>query len=382
MTAVRAGVAAATLMAASAAWAAEPPELMPAFPASAERAAVTQWLRERAALPVGVPVELGPDSAVAILTDSVEGRAVGVHAVSFREEAIDIGYVIRNGGRSLSGEGDVNCTARTIRLENLRIFVGSGLRGDRITDFPAQTAYRQPSAGSVLDRVIQTVCYVAPPPPGPRQAYVSPPVPARPAPAAPVAASPPAPVAVPGPPATPPPGALAFVTPPPPVAAAPTEPPIRLESATPARVVPAPESDPALAPVPSAAPDGLRRLAAAPPAAPVEEFVLPPSPPSSVAQVGTARERSGLIRDGFDPGKVVVQIGAFSREAQAAAAFRPLAAIFLEDYSKRYQVVAATVNGVQLYRAEVAGFRDQGEATVFCAQLRSKGRSCLVRTPG
>jgi hypothetical protein len=320
---VLACAAAALCLAAPAARAADAAELMPAFPASADRDVVTQWLRERAGLPVGVPVEIGPDSAVAILTDSTVGREPGVHGVTFREEAIEIGFVTRNGGRSLSGAGDVNCGDRTMRLSNLAVFHGSGLRGDRVTSFGAQTAWRQPLGGTVLDRVVQTVCYTPPPPPAPRPAYVSPAVPARPA-----AVPPPAPAPAPAPP--PPPAA----PPPAPAAVEPPAPP------------PAPEP-PSPPPAPPPAPEPPR---------------LRPTPPPAPS------------------GPAAVQVGAFGTSEQAFAALEGMAGLVPDRLGGTSQeVVPATVNGSRVFRAMVGGFPTRQDAQAFCAALTEKGGSCLVR---
>lgn len=355
MTAVRVGVAAAAWMVASTAWAAGAPELMPAFPTTMERGAVTQWLRERAALPAGVPVEMGPDSALAILTDSTAGRPRGVHGVTFREEAVAIDFVTRNGGRSLSGEGEINCTDGTMRLSSLAIYLGSGLRGDRVTSFPPQTTWRQPAGGTVLDRVVQSVCYVPPTPAGPRPAYVSPPVPARPAPV--VEALPP-PQPIPG----------TLLPPRPPVAAAELPP---VAAPAPEPVAPSPPATPEPAPEPPPEP--------APPAPepPAPEPVAPEPPPTPepppLRPALSAAPRAPA-------GPATAQIGAFGTSEQAFQALDALASLVPERLGGTSQTVTtAVVGGAQVFRAVVGGFGSRDEAEAFCAAVIEKGGGCLVR---
>lgn len=365
MTAVRVGVAAAAWMVASTAMAAAPPEpeLMPAFPTTMERGAVTQWLRDRAALPAGVPVEMGPDSALAILTDSTEGRPRGVHGVTFREEGVSIDFVTRNGGRSLSGEGEINCIDGTMRLSSLAIYLGSGLRGDRVTSFPPQTTWRQPARGTVLDRVVQSVCYVPPTPAGPRPAYVSPPVPPRPAPV--VEALPP-PQPIPGTLLPPRPPVAATELPP---AAAPALEPVAPPPPAPPEPTPEPPSSPPPAPEPPPQPAVPEPVAPEPPPAPE----LPAPEPLPLRPALSAAPRAPA-------GPATAQIGAFGTSEQAFQALDALASLVPERLGGTSQTVTtAVVGGAQVFRAVVSGFASRDEAEAFCAALIDKGGGCLVR---
>jgi hypothetical protein len=336
---VMAGAAGLALTAASAE-AAQTAELMPAFPTTLERTAVTQWLRERTGMPVGVPVEIGPDSALAILTDSTEGMARDLHAVTFREEGIQIGFVTRNGGRSLRGAGDVNCADRTFRSESLVVYLGSGLRGDRVVSFGSQTASRRPPADSVLERVVTTVCENAYAAANPRPAYVSPPVPRL----------PPVTAAAPAAPAPQPFGLL------------PARPPVASVSELPPLAAAAP-----IAPAPAPAPE-----------APQPEPVLPPAaePPS----LRPAQSLESIPAPPPASGPATVQIGAFGTSEQAFVALEALGALVPEALGGRSQsVMPTTVAGAELFRALVSGFADRDEARAFCVTVAERGGSCLVR---
>jgi hypothetical protein len=137
-------------------------DTMPAFPATSDRPTVERWLVETAGFPAGAPLDLGPDSAVVIVTDSTTGLRPGQHVVSFREEAIAVDFVARNGGRSITGSGGVDCNEGQFRMGGMTVFHGTGLKGERVTSFAPQDAWRTPPAGSVLERVVESVCDAEP----------------------------------------------------------------------------------------------------------------------------------------------------------------------------------------------------------------------------
>jgi hypothetical protein len=157
--------------------------LMPAFPDTSDRRLITRWLVDTAGFPAGAPVDLGPESAVLVETDSTAGLRAGLHNVRFREEAITADFVSRTGGRSISGSGQVDCNEGLVRAGALTLFLGTGLKGERVATLPAQETWRTPPAGGLFDRVVETVCDDATPPP-PTTAQAAPRPPAAPPPTA------------------------------------------------------------------------------------------------------------------------------------------------------------------------------------------------------
>lgn len=161
-------------------------DLMPAFPDTSDRKLIVDWLVSRAGFPAGAPADIGVDSAVVIVTDSTEGQRPGTHLVTFREEAIGMDFVGRNGGRSVSGSGGVDCNEGQFRMGGMTVFQGTGGTGGRVVSFPAQQTWRDPDAGSLFERVVESVCdapgaaapaqvaaTVAPAPPPPADAPVT-----------------------------------------------------------------------------------------------------------------------------------------------------------------------------------------------------------------
>ena len=78
----------------------------------------------------------------------------------------------------------------------------------------------------------------------------------------------------------------------------------------------------------------------------------------------------------------LVQLGAFSNAANAAAAWN--------KYSKRYGVLGGmdsasstvTVNGKKLVRLAAMGFASGSAANAACSKIKAQGGVCLVRTIG
>ena len=89
------------------------------------------------------------------------------------------------------------------------------------------------------------------------------------------------------------------------------------------------------------------------------------------------RERPRVsIENGSAP--VVVQLGAFSNDANAERAWVQL--------SDRYHIAGRNpltttidINGRQLHRVSVSGFASAGDAQRLCGQIREQGGSCFVR---
>lgn len=164
-------------------------ELLPAFPDTSDRRLIVDWLVKTAGFPAGAPSDIGVDSAVVVVTDSTDGLGAGLHNVTYREEAISVEAVGRNGGRSVSGSGGVDCNEGLFRMGGMTVFHGTGGKGERVVSFPAQTAWREPATGTLFERVVESVCD-APDAAGPTSVAATPPAaPPPPAPDAPIATS-------------------------------------------------------------------------------------------------------------------------------------------------------------------------------------------------
>ncbi len=157
---------------------------------------------------------------------------------------------------------------------------------------------------------------------------------------------------------------------------------------------PAPEAE-AHPPAAAVAPVQFAAVPAAAEAAP-EAPVLPPQevetyteaartlvqPPRSAARIARAAtpapffRRDVPIRAGNAP--VVVQLGAFSNEANAENAWL--------QHSRRYNLqgrrpltTTIAVNGRNMHRVSVAGFASSADARRLCGAIRSQGGACFVR---
>jgi cell division septation protein DedD len=126
-------------------------------------------------------------------------------------------------------------------------------------------------------------------------------------------------------------------------------------AAAPAAPAPAPTTDPigALMPKSASAPAAKATVAAS-----------PPSPKAPTAGGGAAQ----------------VQIGAFSSPALADKGWNDIAGLMpgqMAGKTKRVEQVEA--NGATLHRTFIGGFSSREQAQAFCDQLKSQGKSCLVR---
>ena len=117
---------------------------------------------------------------------------------------------------------------------------------------------------------------------------------------------------------------------------------------------PLPATTAAAAPKPAQPPAGSTRNAAAPPA--------PATLPAPAAEGGAA----------------VIQLGAFSSEAKANAAWTQFAGRYgyLAGLTKQVRPLAR--DGGTLYRLHATGIASRAEADRLCARLKVAGESCLV----
>jgi cell division protein FtsN len=167
-------------------------------------------------------VVFSPDNVLVIASDTVEAGQPQVHHVSFRQEATQLDFVSRTGGRSIRGSADVDCMTGKVKAQSIALYQGSDLSGDQITSQGPDLDWRAPVAGTASALVMGEVCMQRTPP---RVASNVPPPLARPAPA-PAAAPAPAVLPVPAaPPRQPAPApTLAAASPPPPPAKPPAPP--------------------------------------------------------------------------------------------------------------------------------------------------------------
>jgi cell division protein FtsN len=141
---------------------------------------------------------------------------------------------------------------------------------------------------------------------------------------------------------------------------------------------------PKAAPKAAADPLGALTVAAAPKAnpAPVAPVALAPTPapvapkaaPAPVAAAPAPTPKAA------PSGPASVQIGAFSTNAQAEKGFNDVAGMFPGQMAgKTKRVEAIQRDGETLLRTSVGGFASRADAEAFCAQLQSRGKTCLVR---
>ena len=132
---------------------------------------------------------------------------------------------------------------------------------------------------------------------------------------------------------------------------------------------------------PRAAADPLAALtvAAAPKATPAP--VAPAPTPAPVApKAAPAPVAAAPAPKAAPSGPASVQIGAFSTNAQAEKGFNDVAGMFPGQMAgKTKRVEAIQRDGETLLRTSVGGFASRADAEAFCAQLQSRGKTCLVR---
>ena len=87
-------------------------------------------------------------------------------------------------------------------------------------------------------------------------------------------------------------------------------------------------------------------------------------------------QRPAPVRSGA--ASVVVQLGAFSNEANAERAWVQASRHYGLD-GRRPLTTTIAVNGRTLHRVSVAGFASQADAQRLCGQIRGQGGACFVR---
>ena len=128
---------------------------------------------------------------------------------------------------------------------------------------------------------------------------------------------------------------------------------------------------PAAPPVQTVTPPPAKPVAALPTTKPALKPAIANPAPKPVTTVAPAPAASGSF---------MVQIGAFSSQAQAdkgwsvAAGIAPGAAA-----GKGKKVEAIQKDGATLYRTSVTGFATRADASAFCDKLKAAGKSCFVK---
>jgi cell division septation protein DedD len=306
----------------------------PPFPANLQHEVVSRWIKGSTDLPAGAPLVFGSDAVAAILSNTQKGSDRSVRAVTFREEATAANFVTRMGGRSISGGADVDCKARSVKLDELTIYAGSNLKGREVSHMGARTDWRVPTPDRVLSRVVQGACGAA----KPLTVAVAGPVP---------------------PPASAPASGLK-----PAVSAA--------DTPAPPKPAPRPLSKPATA-KPAPPPPALRPAAPAPPPS-------RPAAPPAVAKASPSPARPAPPAPVPAGGGVRVQIGAVSSPEVASREWDRIARQFpdaFKGHSKGSMKVSA--NGAELHRVLVGGFASKAAAQSFCGVLQAKGQACFIR---
>lgn len=157
--------------------------------------------------------------------------------------------------------------------------------------------------------------------------------------------------------------------------ALPEQPMVTPKTAKPEAQAPQPQVTPASAP---AAAGGLQKapapaaptqqpVAGAPPAAPKPKPVLPPQPVASAPAAVPASATGG--------GSGTVQLGAFSSEASAKAAWKSLSSRFTDLKELGYVVSKVDAGDKTLFRLRATGAANAGR---LCARLKVAGESCSV----
>lgn len=143
----------------------------------------------------------------------------------------------------------------------------------------------------------------------------------------------------------------------------------------------APVAEATLPPAPAAAATETAKPAPKPlpvkPAPKVEEVAsaAPPAkaPASSAAPAKPAKTASAT-------GAALVQIGAFSSNAQADKGWNDAARVSPgKMLGKGKKVETVDKDGHTLYRTFVTGFASRDDASAFCDDLKAAGKSCIVR---
>ncbi|MFZ5668066.1 MAG: SPOR domain-containing protein [Pseudomonadota bacterium] len=145
------------------------------------------------------------------------------------------------------------------------------------------------------------------------------------------------------------------------------------------------QDDLAAEPTFAPAPEAVQPRPQPQPAAPVQTAELRPAlpatpaaatpaeaPPARPVQAAAARPAAG--------GAAMVQIGAFSSQAQADKGWTDAASVAPGlAAGKGKHVEAIDKDGTTLYRTAVTGFSSRAEAQVFCDRLKGAGKNCFVK---
>jgi hypothetical protein len=109
-----------------------------------------------------------------------------------------------------------------------------------------------------------------------------------------------------------------------------------------------------------------------PPPAPAAPAPPPAPPPAPAPAPAPAQASAG----------VMAQIGAFSSQEAAQAAWAKLSSSFPAELAgKTVRIEPAVVNGQQLFRTSVEGFASEAAARQACAELMARSQACFVRRP-
>jgi cell division protein FtsN len=123
---------------------------------------------------------------------------------------------------------------------------------------------------------------------------------------------------------------------------------------------------------------------AAPAPAPAFEapLIKAPEEPAKAAVKLALAEREPVATKKAVSGTHLVQLGAFSSNANAQAAWK--------QFQKKYGVLqgfesassSVTVNGKKLVRLAASGFGNKAAANAACTTIRANGGDCIVRSIG
>ena len=100
--------------------------------------------------------------------------------------------------------------------------------------------------------------------------------------------------------------------------------------------------------------------------------------PKAVEPKTVEPRATAAIGHGTSP--YAVQVGASPSEEDAKALLARVEKKFGADVSGlKTDVVAATVDGKQVYRALISGFAGASDANALCSRLKAGGQACFVR---
>ena len=339
------------------------------YPASADAATLSAWLRQATDIPPEQVVAVSPSAATAIVSHAP--AANGRIDARLRAVAITPQAAARSGVLAWEMLMEVNCKSGEVRPGATVGFATRRAGGDGVPLAPADTDWRRPKPNTTLDASLHAVCdaHFQPPLTATRIAQAAPAKPApspspSPSPSPVAAAQPPTPVKVAAPKPSPAPA-------PAPLPAT----PVIVASNAPAQAPtkPAPPQ-PAPVNVASAAPAQASRSAAAPPS----ETPKPPRPPPPAAAAAAAAKPKPAAP--AMTGHVAVQVVSSPVEAETRKKLAALQRKFGDTLrGAETRVESAQVNGHTVYRGVIAGFATRGDARAFCQTLKQGGHDCMAR---